>query len=78
MLSTVREAGTRLSVDDAGAGFSGLSHTLKLAPDFIELEAVRSLGVRLVQGFCLGRPGPLGAALNFAGAARRAQVTSLR
>lgn len=43
---------------------------MKLAPDFIELEAVRSLGVRLVQGFCLGRPGPLGAALNFAGAAR--------
>lgn len=114
-LGTLRQAGARLSVDDAGAGFSGLSHILKLAPDFIkldrelvrgvdvdpvrraltaslvsfaadtgaeiiaegvetsdELEAVRSLGVRFAQGFCLGRPGQLGPGLGGLGSLRAA------
>ena len=35
----------QLSVDDAGAGFSGLSHILKLSPDFIKLDRELIKGV---------------------------------
>ena len=101
-LQALRRAGTRLAVDDTGAGISSLAHILKLAPDFIkldrdivsgvdvdpvrralasalmgfgaetgakvvaegaetldELESLRRVGVRYVQGYCLGRPVPL-------------------
>jgi len=37
-LRALREPGTRLAIDDTGAGFSSLSHVLKLAPDFIKLD----------------------------------------
>jgi EAL domain-containing protein (putative c-di-GMP-specific phosphodiesterase class I) len=41
----LRQAGVRLSVDDAGAGFSSLCHILKLAPDFIKLDRDLVAGV---------------------------------
>jgi EAL domain-containing protein (putative c-di-GMP-specific phosphodiesterase class I)/DNA-binding NarL/FixJ family response regulator len=34
----LREAGVRLAVDDAGAGFASLRHILRLAPHFIKLD----------------------------------------
>ena len=37
-LAALRHDGVRLAVDDAGAGFAGLSHILKLAPDIIKLD----------------------------------------
>jgi len=37
-LACLREAGVRLAIDDAGAGFASLMHILKLAPDFIKLD----------------------------------------
>ncbi len=37
-LHQLREPGVRLAIDDTGAGFSSLSHILKLAPDFIKLD----------------------------------------
>ncbi len=37
-LTGLREAGVRLAIDDAGAGFASLMHILKLAPDFIKLD----------------------------------------
>ncbi|WP_430782942.1 EAL domain-containing protein [Actinoplanes sp. G11-F43] len=37
-LDRLREAGVRLSVDDAGAGFASLQHILKLRPDLIKLD----------------------------------------
>jgi EAL domain-containing protein (putative c-di-GMP-specific phosphodiesterase class I) len=37
-LEGLREAGLRLAVDDAGAGFASLRHVLRLAPDVIKLD----------------------------------------
>jgi EAL domain-containing protein (putative c-di-GMP-specific phosphodiesterase class I) len=37
-LQTLRRLGARVAVDDAGSGYSGLAHILKLAPDFIKLD----------------------------------------
>lgn len=37
-LRQFREAGGRLAVDDAGAGFASLRHILRLDPDFIKLD----------------------------------------
>lgn len=34
----VRDAGVRLAVDDAGAGYSSLLHVVKLVPDLIKLD----------------------------------------
>ncbi|HWS33782.1 MAG TPA: EAL domain-containing protein, partial [Actinoplanes sp.] len=37
-LARLREAGVRLSVDDAGAGYASFHHILKLRPDLIKLD----------------------------------------
>ncbi|MEV6350412.1 EAL domain-containing protein [Actinoplanes sp. NPDC051851] len=37
-LGSLRQAGIRLSVDDAGAGFASLQHILRLRPDVIKLD----------------------------------------
>jgi EAL domain-containing protein (putative c-di-GMP-specific phosphodiesterase class I) len=37
-LRPLRNAGARLAIDDAGAGFASLRHVLRLAPDFIKLD----------------------------------------
>lgn len=37
-LRPLRQRGTRLAVDDAGAGFASLSHILRLGPDIIKLD----------------------------------------
>ena len=37
-LIRLREKGVRLAIDDAGAGFSGLQHILKLQPNLIKLD----------------------------------------
>jgi EAL domain-containing protein (putative c-di-GMP-specific phosphodiesterase class I) len=37
-LARLRALGVRLSVDDTGAGFSSLTHILKLEPEFIKLD----------------------------------------
>ena len=37
-LMRLRKGGVRLAVDDAGSGYSSLTHILKLAPDFIKLD----------------------------------------
>jgi len=37
-LSPLRKAGTRLAVDDAGAGFSSFRHILRLEPEIIKLD----------------------------------------
>jgi EAL domain-containing protein (putative c-di-GMP-specific phosphodiesterase class I) len=100
-LSSLRERGVRLAIDDAGAGFASLRHIVRLDPDIIklditltrriekdpvrqalavalvsfakqvgatvvaegvetelQLEALRRAGIRFVQGFLLGAPGP--------------------
>jgi EAL domain-containing protein (putative c-di-GMP-specific phosphodiesterase class I) len=37
-VNQLRERGTLLAVDDAGAGFASFRHTLLLSPDFIKLD----------------------------------------
>ena len=37
-LEILREAGMRLAIDDAGAGFASLRHALRLAPDIIKAD----------------------------------------
>lgn len=38
VLDPLREAGLRLAVDDAGAGYAGLQHILRLRPNLIKLD----------------------------------------
>jgi EAL domain-containing protein (putative c-di-GMP-specific phosphodiesterase class I)/CheY-like chemotaxis protein len=37
-LRVLRARGVRIAIDDAGAGFSSLRHTLRLAPDIVKLD----------------------------------------
>jgi EAL domain-containing protein (putative c-di-GMP-specific phosphodiesterase class I) len=46
-LQALRATGARLAIDDTGAGFSSLSHILKLAPDFIKLDRELVAGIDL-------------------------------
>lgn len=46
-LMALRKGGVRLSVDDAGSGYSSLAHILKLAPDFIKLDRELTSGIDL-------------------------------
>jgi EAL domain-containing protein (putative c-di-GMP-specific phosphodiesterase class I) len=43
-LMNLREQGVRLAIDDAGSGYSGLSHIVQLAPDIIKID------IELVRG----------------------------
>jgi EAL domain-containing protein (putative c-di-GMP-specific phosphodiesterase class I) len=101
-LRRLRQRGTRIAIDDAGAGFASLRHILRIEPDIIKLDvsmtrnvhadparralaaalvsfadelemsvvaegvenepehaALIELGVRLGQGYYMGRPAPL-------------------
>ncbi|WP_147431903.1 EAL domain-containing protein [Motilibacter peucedani] len=105
-LTRLRDAGVRVAVDDAGAGFSSFRHVVRLRPHIVkldmsliagidtdpvrralvasligfvstigstviaegietraELEVLTALGVRLGQGYLLGRPRPAPEAL---------------
>ena len=44
-LASLRAAGVRLAVDDAGAGFATLQHILTLQPDIIKLDIALTRGV---------------------------------
>ncbi|GAA1582047.1 sensor domain-containing phosphodiesterase [Actinoplanes couchii] len=44
-LARLRQAGVRLSVDDAGAGYASLQHILRLRPDLIKLDMSLVRGV---------------------------------
>ncbi len=37
-LTPLRDRGVRIAVDDAGAGYAGLHHVLRLAPDLVKLD----------------------------------------
>ena len=38
VIARIREAGGRLAIDDAGAGYASLSHILALRPEFVKLD----------------------------------------
>jgi EAL domain-containing protein (putative c-di-GMP-specific phosphodiesterase class I) len=37
-LAALRLAGVRIAIDDAGAGFASLRHTLQIAPDIVKVD----------------------------------------
>jgi EAL domain-containing protein (putative c-di-GMP-specific phosphodiesterase class I) len=37
-LAPLRARGTKIAIDDAGAGFASLRHTLRIAPDIVKLD----------------------------------------
>lgn len=45
VLQEIRMSGTRLAIDDTGAGFASLSHIVNLAPDLIKLDRQFTLGI---------------------------------
>jgi EAL domain-containing protein (putative c-di-GMP-specific phosphodiesterase class I)/AmiR/NasT family two-component response regulator len=45
ILHPLRDAGVRVAVDDAGAGFASLRHILLLAPDIIKLDISLTRGI---------------------------------
>jgi EAL domain-containing protein (putative c-di-GMP-specific phosphodiesterase class I)/putative methionine-R-sulfoxide reductase with GAF domain len=44
-LCEIRGRGTRLAIDDTGAGFASLAHILKLSPDIIKLDRDLARGI---------------------------------
>jgi EAL domain-containing protein (putative c-di-GMP-specific phosphodiesterase class I)/CheY-like chemotaxis protein len=44
-LRLLRRRGVRIAIDDAGAGFSSLRHTLRLAPDIVKLDISITRGI---------------------------------
>ena len=45
VLFRIRGSGVRLAIDDTGAGFAGLDHILRLAPDVIKLDRTLTGGI---------------------------------
>jgi EAL domain-containing protein (putative c-di-GMP-specific phosphodiesterase class I)/DNA-binding NarL/FixJ family response regulator len=45
-LDALRELGTRVAIDDCGAGFTSLRHVALIAPDFLKLDMVLCRDVR--------------------------------
>ncbi|MCA1839377.1 MAG: EAL domain-containing protein [Actinobacteria bacterium] len=62
-LSHPRSRGTRLAVDDVGAGFASLSHILKLSPDILKLDR----GLTMNVDTDLAEQALVGAMVSFAG-----------
>jgi EAL domain-containing protein (putative c-di-GMP-specific phosphodiesterase class I)/CheY-like chemotaxis protein len=44
-LAPLRARGTRIAIDDAGAGFASLRHTLHIAPDIVKLDMSLTRGI---------------------------------
>jgi EAL domain-containing protein (putative c-di-GMP-specific phosphodiesterase class I) len=44
-LALLRQEGVRIAVDDAGAGYAGLQHLLRLEPDIIKLDLDLTRGI---------------------------------
>lgn len=44
-LAALRAQGLRLAIDDAGAGYSGLQHIVRLKPDIIKLDMTLTRGI---------------------------------
>jgi EAL domain-containing protein (putative c-di-GMP-specific phosphodiesterase class I) len=45
VIAELREAGIRLAVDDAGAGYASLRHVLRLTPDIVKLDNSLTRGI---------------------------------
>jgi len=83
-VDTLRAAGARLAVDDAGAGFASLRHTLQLTPDFIKLDISLTRGIdsdrgrRALAAGLIGFAHELDAEIIAEGIETRAELETLR
>jgi EAL domain-containing protein (putative c-di-GMP-specific phosphodiesterase class I)/AmiR/NasT family two-component response regulator len=83
-LASLRAGGTRVAVDDAGAGFASLRHALRLSPDFIKVDLSITRGIdadrrryALAAGL-IGFANELGAGVVAEGIETRAELDTLR
>jgi EAL domain-containing protein (putative c-di-GMP-specific phosphodiesterase class I) len=44
-LAPLREMGVKVAIDDAGAGFASLRHTLRIAPDIVKMDMSLTRGI---------------------------------
>ena len=44
-LAPLREMGARIAIDDAGAGFASLRHTLQITPDIVKMDISLTRGI---------------------------------
>ena len=44
-IANLRQRGARIAVDDAGSGYAGLTHVMRLAPDIIKLDRTLTTGI---------------------------------
>jgi EAL domain-containing protein (putative c-di-GMP-specific phosphodiesterase class I) len=44
-LSPLRDLGVKVAIDDAGAGFASLRHTLRIAPDIVKMDMSLTRGI---------------------------------
>jgi EAL domain-containing protein (putative c-di-GMP-specific phosphodiesterase class I) len=83
-LAELRELGVRIAVDDAGAGFASLRHTLQLEPDLLKLDVSLTQGVdvddrrRALAAGLVGFAAQLGATVVAEGIEREAELETLR
>ena len=83
-LAPIRDRGTRVAVDDAGAGFASLRHALQLSPDFIKLDVSLTRGIdgdrrrRALAAGLIGFADELGAEVVAEGIETRAELDALR
>ena len=45
-IANLRHRGARIAVDDAGSGYAGLTHVMRLAPDIIKLDRTLTTGIQ--------------------------------
>jgi EAL domain-containing protein (putative c-di-GMP-specific phosphodiesterase class I)/CheY-like chemotaxis protein len=49
-LSPLRDLGVKVAIDDAGAGFASLRHTLRIAPDIVKMDMSLTRGIDADRG----------------------------
>ncbi len=83
-IAKLRAAGGRLAVDDAGAGFASLRHTLQLEPEFLKLDISLTRGIdhdrgrRALAVGLIGFARELGSEIIAEGIETREQLDALR
>ncbi|GAA4368342.1 sensor domain-containing phosphodiesterase [Paeniglutamicibacter cryotolerans] len=82
-LESLRRAGVRLSVDDAGAGFASMRHILELKPDVVKLDRGLIAGIdadpgqRALGAAMVGFAGEIGASLVAEGIETEAELATV-
>jgi EAL domain-containing protein (putative c-di-GMP-specific phosphodiesterase class I)/DNA-binding response OmpR family regulator len=84
VLRSLREAGVRIAVDDAGAGYASLRHILRLEPDMIKLDKSLVRGIhgdrarRALASALISFAAEIGATIVAEGIETAAELASLR